>query len=218
MSSRRRAAGSSAQAVLETALVIPVVLLLVCNFLGVMVMVSTQERLDAAVALAAESRFQAPTNQFDPPGAMCCPDPRCCHSAADATSLRTGAVPTGCRYAAETFYGTMGRDRDLVWDLGALCRTGGDSGDATHPASNGTPYASSPSGARVSCVIGAVDAAGVTHAGFLDRALNPPAGLDVITCDATARLDFGQTPLAWGVFWSPTLHAHAEVLPPPFRQ
>ena len=36
MSSRRRAAGSSAQAVLETALVIPVLLLLVCNFLGVM--------------------------------------------------------------------------------------------------------------------------------------------------------------------------------------
>ena len=45
-----------------------------------------------------------------------------------------------------------------------------------------------------------------------------PAGLYVVTCDATARLDFSTTPLAWGVFWSPTLHAHAEALPPPFRQ
>src|SRR5437016_783239 len=103
----RRRRNSNAQAILETALVIPVMLLLVCNFIGLMVMVSAQEQLDSATALAAESRFQAPTDAFDVAGASCCPDPRCCNAAADATSLQTGGLPVGCRYAAETFYGTV---------------------------------------------------------------------------------------------------------------
>ncbi|MBV9101164.1 MAG: hypothetical protein JOZ46_12690 [Candidatus Dormibacteraeota bacterium] len=59
---------------------------------------------------------------------------------------------------------------------------------------------------------------GISHPGYLDHTLNPPRGLSVVTCDATARIDFARTPLAWGVFWSPTIHAHAEALPPPFRQ
>jgi len=54
--------------------------------------------------------------------------------------------------------------------------------------------------------------------GYRDRALDPPAGLEVVTCTAATRIDFSKTPLGWGVFWSPTVRARAEALPPPFRQ
>jgi hypothetical protein len=204
--------------VLETALLIPIMLLLACNFVALMVQVSMQEQLDSATALAAQSRFQASSSAVDPAGAECCPDPRCCGLPSGATSLRTGGLPTGCRYAAESFYGTMRSATFLEWQTGPLCLSGGDSGAGTKPPRPATPYPESPARSEVSCVVGAIDAAGSMHHGFLDRTLNPPSGLEVVTCDATARLDFSRTPLAWGVFWSPMLHAHAEALPPPFRQ
>lgn len=194
-------------------------LLLVANFIGLMLQVTVQQELDSATALAAESRFQAPQEAFDAAGTRCCPDPRCCATPIDSASLVTAGAPTGCRYAAETFYGTMQGDAQLLeWQDGPLCLTGGDSARATLPFGGALPYASSPARSHVSCVVGATSATGVAYPGYLDHALNPPAGLYVVTCDATARLDFSKTPLAWGVFWSPTLHAHAEALPPPFRQ
>jgi len=214
----RRQAGGDAQAILETALVIPLMLLLISNFIGLMVQVSVQEQLDSAVSLAAASRFQASEEAHDPAGSQCCPDPRCCARAADATSLTTAGLPTGCRYAAETFYGTMPVERFLIWHDRPLCLTGGDSAAVSGPSHDGIPYARSPSNSHVSCDIGSTDADGTVHRGFLDHALNPPFGLYVVTCDATATLDFSRTPLAWGVFWSPALHAHAESVPPPFRQ
>jgi hypothetical protein len=216
---RRRRRGSDAQAVLETALVIPIMLLLICNFIALMIQVSVQVQLDSATALAAASRFQAPNNAIDGAGVRCCPDPRCCDTASNSASLLTAGLPTGCRYAAESFYGTMQRANSLLtWHTAALCLTGGDSGGGAANQSASVPYPASPRNANVSCVVGSVDAVGTVHPGFLDRTLNPPAGLLVVTCDASATLDFSRTPLAWGVFWSLTLHAHAEALPPPFRQ
>ena len=105
----------------------------------------------------------------------------------------------------------------LQWQTSALCLTGGDSA-AGAPFGGAVPYAQSPPASHVSCVLGAVSPDGVAHPGYLDRTLNPPRGLYVVTCDASARIDFSRTPLAWGVFWSPVIHAHAEALPPPFRQ
>ncbi|TMB91931.1 MAG: hypothetical protein E6J45_04045 [Chloroflexi bacterium] len=215
---RRARSGDSAQAVLETALLIPIMLLLACNFIALMVQASVQEQLDSATALAAQSRFQAPTNSLDAAGAECCPDPRCCQSRSDATSLRTGGLPVGCRYAAESFYGTMRNAAFLEWHKGPLCLSGGDSGAGSEPARAAQPYPNSPLGSEVSCVVASRGGDGTLHHGFLDRTLNPPFGLEVVVCDASARLDFSRTPLAWGVFWAPMLHAHAEALPPPFRQ
>jgi hypothetical protein len=210
---RRRA---NAQAVLETALVIPILLLLVCNFIALMVQVTVQQQMDSAVALAAESRFQASNQAYDAPGTQCCPDPRCCGVSSGAQSLVTAANPTGCRYAAETFYGTMQSfEKLLQWQTGPLCLSGGDSATGTKGAA---PYPQSPPASHVSCVVGSVSPDGISHPGFLDRTLNPPRGLYVVTCDATAKLDFSRTPLAWGVLWTPTVHAHAEAVPPPFRQ
>ena len=218
MNRRRSRNNMDAQAVLETALVIPILLLLVCNFVALMVQVTVQQQMDAAVALAAESRFQPPNQAFDPAGARCCPDPRCCGVSDTGASLRTAGIPTGCRYAAETFYGTMrSYEKLLHWRTGPLCVTGGDS--AGSAAFGGAiPYAQSPGNARVTCDVGAIGPDGVNHRGFLDHALNPPRGLYAVTCDATASIDFSQTPLAWGVLWTPTIRAHAEALPPPFRQ
>jgi hypothetical protein len=208
---RRRRRGDDAQAVLETALVLPILLFLVCNFIGVMVQVTVQQQLNAATALAAQSRFQAPNNAVDPSGTRCC--------AAGGSVLDTSGLPTGCRYSAETFYGTMTTYTGvLVWETGSLCTSGGDSGDATHPHLPGIPYPGAPPRSNVSCDIGSVSPGGVVTPGFLDRSLAPPGGLDVVICSATTKLDFSRTPLAWGIFWTPTVHAQAEALPPPFRQ
>ena len=214
----RRRRRSSAQAVLETALVIPIMLLLVCNFIAVMLQVAVQQQLDTATALAAQSRFQATQEAYDPAGAACCPDPRCC-TTASGTALSTAGIPTGCRFAAESFYGSMqGYTAILRWQRAPLCLTGGDSGRSATAFGGATPYPRSPQQAEVSCVVGATGPTGATFTGYVDRALDPPRGLSVVLCEATATLDFSRTPLAWGVFWSPTLHAHAEALPPPFRQ
>ena len=52
----------------------------------------------------------------------------------------------------------------------------------------------------------------------LDTTLDPPSGLRVVRCTASASLDFSRTPLAWAIPWSPTVAATAEAIPPPFRQ
>jgi hypothetical protein len=214
----RRRRQSSAQAVLETALVIPIMLLLVCNFIAVMLQVAVQQQLDTATALAAQSRFQATQEAYDPAGAACCPDPRCC-AAASGSPLSTAGIPTGCRFAGESFYGSMqGYTAILRWQRAPLCLTGGDSGHSATAFGGASPYAGSPPQADVSCIIGATGPTGETFKGYVDRTLDPPGGLSVVLCEATATLDFSKTPLAWGVFWSPTLHARAEALPPPFRQ
>jgi hypothetical protein len=203
--------GDDAQAVLETALVLPILLFLVCNFIGVMVQVTVQQQLNAATALAAQSRFQAPTDALDPAGMQCC--------GARGAVLETGGLPTGCRYAAETFYGTMTTYTGMLeWQDGSLCTSGGDSGGAGHPKVAATPYPGSPAGSEVSCDVGSTGSGGIVIPGFLDRVLDPPSGLEVVICSATTRIDFSRTPLAWGVFWTPTLHAQSEALPPPFRQ
>jgi hypothetical protein len=208
---RRGRRGDDAQAVLETALILPILLFLVCNFIGVMVQVTVQEQLNAATALAAQSRFQAPNNAVDPSGTRCC--------GAGDSQLSTAGLPTGCRYAAETFYGTMTTYTGmLVWEPSPLCTSGGDSGDAAHAPQASHPYPGSPVAAHISCDIGSTGVNGVIVPGYLDRAVQPPNGLTVVTCSASTRLDFSKTPLAWGVFWSPTVHAQSEALPPPFRQ
>ena len=214
----RRRGRSSAQAVLETALVIPIMLLLVCNFVAVMLQVAVQQQLDTATALAAQSRFQATQEAYDPAGAACCPDPRCCASTS-GTALSTAGIPTGCRFAAESFYGSMqGYTAILRWQQAPLCLTGGDSGRAGVAFGGATPYPGAPPLADVSCVVGATAPSGASFSGYVDRTLDPPRGLSVVLCESAATLDFSRTPLAWGVFWSPTLQAHAEALPPPFRQ
>ena len=109
----------------------------------------------------------------------------------------------------------------LHWQTATLCTSGGDSGNGTKPPVQPVAYAGSPSHAEVSCDIGSIEAGGAVVPGYLDRKLNPPSGLDVVTCSASASLDFANTPLAcWsGVRDADALyHAQAEALPPPFRQ
>lgn len=191
----RRRGSTDAQAVIETAIVIPVLLALISAFLAVMVQVSAQQEMDAATKLAAESFFQAPRLATDSPGTTCCQQ-----SIGTADSLDTSGMPKGCRFAAETFYGTMTFRRYLAFpaqrDVAAhpLCRR------------DGAP-------------VGAAQRSFITcDIDILDRAVNPPQGLRVVRCAATATLDFSHTPLAWAVVWNPTVAATAEAIPPPFRQ
>jgi hypothetical protein len=192
---RRSRRGSTAQAIIETAIVIPVLLALISVFLAVMVQVEVQQEMDAATKLAAESFFQAPRAAVDAPGTTCC-----AQQPGGADSLDTAGMPKGCRFAAETFYGTMSFRRFLVF-----------------PAQRDT--AAHPLCMRAGVPVGAATHSFITcDVQFVDPALNPPAGLDVVRCTATATLDYSRTPLAWAIPWSPTVSATAEAIPPPFRQ
>jgi hypothetical protein len=187
--------GADAQAIIETAIVIPVLLALVAVFLAVMVQVEAQQQMDAATKLAAESFFQAPRLAVDAQGTTCC-----AQQPGGADSLDTAGMPKGCRFAAETFYGTMTFRRFLVF-----------------PAQRDT--AAHPLCVRGRTPLGAAERSFITcDVQFLDRALNPPAGLGVVRCSASATLDFSRTPLAWAIPWTPTVSAAAEAIPPPFRQ
>lgn len=185
MSGRRR--GQGAQAVLETALVLPILLALVCFFVALMVQVQVQQEMQSATTLAAESYFQSPRDAVDPPGTSCC--------GVSGAGLDTSGMPKGCRFAAESFEGTMSARRYLDFGGGEpLCtRDGRVLGHATT--------------SLVTCEIDAVD-----------TTLNPPVGEPVVRCTARATLDLSRTPVGWAVLVNPTITATAEAIPPPFRQ
>ena len=198
MSGRRRSArrrSTDAQAVIETAIVIPVLLALITVFLAVMVQVEAQQEMDGATKLAAESFFQAPRDAVDAPGTVCCAT-----QPGGPPALDTSGMPKGCRFAAETFYGTLTFRRFLVF---AAQRDGG-----AHPLCT---RGGAPLGAAMHALV-------TCETQYRDPALNPPAGLVVVRCSATATLDFSRTPLAWAIPWAPTVAASAEAIPPPFRQ
>lgn len=180
---RRRA--DRAQAIIETAIVLPVMLFLIAGFIAVMLQVEAQQQLDSAVKLAAEASFQAPRGDRDPSG-----------------------LPVRCRFAWQTFEGSMSfyngpgddnfdhpDDRDplhrsspvLVFDTRPLCLTAAG------------PQPAPPQPAHIQCDIDAAD----RHR---------------TRCDATATIHYERTPLAWAVFWTPTISSHAEAVAPPFRQ
>lgn len=195
MRRRQRRRGADAQAILETAIAIPILLVLVSVFLAVMVQVEAQQQMEAATKLAAESFFQAPREAVDANGTTCC-----AQTPGSPASLDTSGMPKGCRFAAETFYGTMTFRRFLVF--------GAQRDQGAHPLClrDGAPLGSARS-SYISCE--------VNH---LDTALDPPSGLRVVRCSASALLDFSRTPLAWAIPWTPTIAATAEAIPPPFRQ
>ena len=174
---------------------IPVLLALVSVFLAVMVQVEAQQQMEAATKLAAESFFQAPLHAIDANGTTCC-----ARTAGSPGSLDTSGMPKGCRFAAETFYGTMTFRRFLVFEA--------QRDSAPHPLClrDGAPLGSARS-SYITCEVN-----------FLDTTLQPPSGLHVVRCSASASLDFSRTPLAWAIPWSPTVTAIAEAVPPPFRQ
>jgi hypothetical protein len=184
-----------AQAIIETAIVIPIMLALISVFLAIMVQVEAQQQMDAATKLAAESFFQAPRLAVDAPGTTCC-----AQSAGAPDSLDTAGMPKGCRFAAETFYGTMAYRRFLVFP-------------AQHAA------AGHPLCRRDGASLGAALNSYVTcDVDVVDTTVNPPAGLRVVRCSASSILDFSRTPLAWAIPWNPTIASTAEAIPPPFRQ
>ncbi len=89
---------------------IPILLVLISVFLAVMVQVEAQQQMEAATKLAAESFFQAPREAVDANGTTCC-----AQTPGAPASLDTSGMPKGCRFAAETFYGTMTFRRFLVF-------------------------------------------------------------------------------------------------------
>jgi hypothetical protein len=195
--SRRR---GRAQAIIETAIVIPLMLFLIVGFIGLMVQVELQQQLESATKLAAESTFQAPRSRLDPGTQM----------------------PTRCRYARETFEGTgsfffgAGDGADAVF-YGARLSSPYLTFTPVRLCSQAVPLAgfSAPPGPAGSSTPADPIADIRCDLDVPDPQLN---NAPVTYCDTWAELDYSRTPLAWAVFWKPRLHAAAEALPPPFRQ
>lgn len=187
----RRRRWSSAQAIVEMAVVLPLMLFLIAGFVALMLQVEAQQQLDAAVKLAAEASFQAPRGAGD------------------------RGLPARCRFAWQTFEGSMAFDIGpgdenfdhpdvhdprhrtsslLTFSRRPLCVASIDGGPVAPQSLPGWPQ-----DADVQCDIDADN----RH-----RTI----------CDATAVLHYDRTPLAWAVFWTSIIGSHAEAVAPPFRQ
>lgn len=202
---RRSARRPRAQAVVETAIVIPIMLFLITGFIALMIQVELQQQLDAATKLAAESTFQAPRSEVDPP------------------PYATAGIPTRCRYAVETFEGTMSFffNETAANEGSDAVFTGTQRQKLTNAYLN---FITSPE-----CQ---TETAGYGAPPPQVGANNPPAdihcdldyqdanvsSLHMTLCTSKVKLDYSKTPLAWAIFWSPTLTSTAEAAPPPFRQ
>jgi len=209
-------------------MVIPIMLALLAGFIGLMIQVEIQQQLDTATKLAAESTFQAPRSLHD-----------------------TGTkFPTRCRYASETFEGTMAFAFGDRRTLGAAAPFNGMSNFQDHSSSTnpfldfhhvnickvdptvcncGEPRHPDDSvvGGPVPFRIPAPGPPGTNGSGgnpwgdmecdidFRDPKISQ---LRVTFCTSAVDIDYSKTPLAWAVFWKPTLTSTSEAVPPPFRQ
>ena len=186
-------------------------LFLISGFLALMLQVQAQQEMDSAVKLAAEATFQVPRAQTDTsvvaPRSSACPP-----SAAGCAAVN--GLPTRCRFAWQTFEGSM--------SLGQGPEDNFDHPSTTDPQHHSSPFISFAQ--RPLCVasVGTSTPAAQTLPGW-PQAADVQCNIDFdnrhkTECDATATLHFDKTPLAWAIFWTPTVHAHAEALAPPFRQ
>ena len=194
------------------AMVLPIMLALISGFIAIMIQVRAQQQLQSAVELAAASSFTVPRSFQD----------------TDSQGNPNG-FPTRCRYAAETFMGTMDfytSDVDRT--------TGQPNWDQRNTSKFLTfEHPTNESGGRENTTLCLYDGGTAAFSADPDY-LHYPSNyvychlddqqvIDGVTenltwCSASVTLHFDQTPLGWAIFWSPTITAHASALQPPFRQ
>ena len=186
-----RHATERAQAVLETALVIPIMLALVFNFLGLMVLVQGQNQLHSALSLAAQSITVYPAGA----------DKAICEAAGRAfwptaygkpTFLSNAATPStsGCSWGSDKAPGAAFTIKNL------RCR----SNTSAPVTGTGVDYFNGQN--------------------YLDAANSgaPQVQPYPIQCSADQVWDFSNTVLGPFIVWQPTFKAVAQVQPPATRQ
>ena len=188
-----------AQATVEISLVIPILLLLLCNFLAVMMEVKYQNQLQAAVGLAAQSALAAPVDDFR----SCAYLERSFFSTAYATTAPTlpscgNAVPPitapGTGHGPAAGYYLWSAPPIVPRSIMQVTSFGCDGravGYGTSNYLNGVNYA--PGGRPLTT--------------------GPP-----VTCTATAKFSFKQSPLGFGIFYTPTITVKAQAVPTWVRQ
>ena len=183
---RRRYSESGGQAVLEMALVLPICILLVMNFLGIMIVVRLKTQATAATSLAAQASISGPVSDT--------------HDA--------------CVYAGDTFFSTMFNQTPVSY-------TGCPVGVAKAASFNVT---SNPPTGSVGFAPGAISLSCTEPPGpnYFDGLLYPPVPATSIgppvTCSTTVPMSFANSPLAFAVFWTPTLTVTSKVYPSTVRQ
>ena len=194
-------------------MVLPIMLALISGFIAIMIQVRAQQQLQSAVELAAASSFTVPRSFED----------------YDTQGNHNG-FPTRCRYAAETFMGTMdfytsdvnrstgqpNWDQDNTSNFISFENPKDESGNRMSPVMcnynggstvryDGDGYNLHYSSDYVYCHLDAQQVIdGVTQ--------------NLTWCSASVTLHFDKTPLGWAIFWNPTITAQASAQQPPFRQ
>jgi len=209
---RSRPSRRDAQAVLETALVIPILLFLICNFIAVMVQVTVQQQLNSAHRAGRAVEVSGSRERG-----------RCCWHAL-LWRKRRHARHRGTANRLPVCSGKLLRHDDHLHrpaPTGRPQRCAHRAATAAMPPRGPcrqSPIRDHPRMPRCRATSGRAKPVVSWFPGTsIARSIHRP-DLMSSRAAASASLDFANTPLAWGVFWTPTLHAHSEALPPPFRQ
>lgn len=187
---RNRRRGQAAQAVLEMAFVMIIMMAIIFNFLGIMVEVKTQTELQTAVSLAAQASLAAKVHEAN---VSCIFAGRTFYSTIYASStFANGWTPPGCPGVNGTSwtYGAVGPPggTSQPFVLGAVACTGAPAAGSNYYSGAGYPLAAT---------------AGVA---------NP------VRCSATLSFNFSNSPLAPMIAWTPTFTATGFATPPLNRQ
>ena len=179
------------QAIVEMALVLPLMVFLVMNFLGIMVEIVAQNQLEASLNLAAQSAVTAPPD-----------DPA-----------------TSCTYASQAFWSTMYAQTALSSDpfdtTGAppACPTS-SSGATSFSTMRTSPNGAIATVTDFNCIApgppGPPGTPPLPYPSYFLHYNTPPNGvLPKVTCSGTEKVDFSHSVLGLFVYWSPTFSAQA---------
>lgn len=192
----RRRRGEVAQAVLEIALVLPIMLVLVFNFLALMVEVQTVAHVETAASLAAESSIAAPVNDVQD---------SCVYSYYSFFQTLYGETisvgPTGCPSTGGSY--TVSRSAPAnspITDTALTCDT----------ADSQTPQLNYYDGGGYTLI---VPGSSPPKTFLESRPTGPP-----VHCKTTITLDFSRTPLPFAVVQQSTFTIDAQATPTKVRQ
>ena len=186
--------GNRGQAVIEMAMMIPLVFALVVNFLGVMIEVEMKAQLTAAVSLAAQSSITVPVKDAN-------------------ASCKNASRSLAFTAFSQTSYDPSGSWCSGTANSASYFQVGSPTGTACIAVS----AAGHPSDSGLCLTYFRCDGSGYFDGTFYNGGASGPTGPPV-TCQIKATYDFTKTPLAFGILWKPTFDIQAQATPTTVRQ
>jgi hypothetical protein len=180
---------------MEMASIIPIMLILVFNFLALMIEVEGQNRAQSAISFAAEASLEPPVARPD----------------------------LSCQYASRSFWSTVYAEPGAAGaNFGCPGAPGAGAAPGSGPGGFGTNYGA-PAGS-VMTVYGVggppltCGPAPGAAADYYNGSGYPPANPPRVRCTAYVKFNFSGSPLGAFVFWSPSWRVDGDASPTGNRQ